>query len=103
MQNVNATAVNAVIAKFSAIEGDYEANVYDGCVHYVLDSGIFADAFSVQDAERVAQAGLDCDEMGLLDCNALVKAHDGGEDLDCVQLFNALEALGVELEDIAEA
>jgi hypothetical protein len=104
MQNVNTTAVNALIAKYSAIKGDYEDNVYDGCVHYVLDSGIFTDAFSEQDAERVAQAGIDCDiDICIVECNERVKAYDGGNDLDCIQLFNELEALGVELEDIAEA
>ena len=98
MQNATFNATNAVIAKYSAIEGNYEANVFKGCVHYLCDSGIFADAFSVQDAERVEQAGVDCDEMGMLDCNELVKAHDGGEDLDCVKCIAELEALGYEFD-----
>jgi len=83
-----------VVAKYTAIEGDYEANVYEGCEHYMLDSGIFTDAFSVKDALRVQAAEIDCDEMGLTECNELVKAFDNGDDLDCVQCINELEALG---------
>lgn len=100
MNNViaNFNEINAVIAKFKAIEGDYEDNVFEGCVHYLCDSGIFTDAFSFKDALRVQAADIDCDEMGLLDCNELVKAFDNGDDLDCVQCINELEALGYEFD-----
>lgn len=97
MQNVtvNNTALNAVIAKYSAIEGDYEANVWDGVIHYYEDSGICTDAFSTQDAERVAL--LDEDfvyESGLLDINDAVKELDNGDDLDCVKCIVEAEATG---------
>ena len=97
MQNVtvNNTALNAVIAKYSAIEGDYEANVWEGVEHYMFDSCICTDAFSVQDAERVAK--LDEDfvyESGLLDINDAVKALDNGDDLDCVKCMEEAEATG---------
>lgn len=95
MQNVNATALNAVIAKYSVIEGDYEANVWDGVIHYYEDSGICTDALSAQDAERVAL--LDEEfvyDNGLLDINDAVKELDNGDDLDCVKCIAEAEAAG---------
>ena len=95
MQNVNLNALTAVIAKYSAMEGDYEATVWDGVIHYYEDSGICTDAFSTQDAERVEK--LDEDfvyDNGLLDINDAVKALDNGEDLDCVKCIAEAEAAG---------
>lgn len=94
----NATAINATIAKFTAIEGDYEANVFEGCVHYLCDSGICTDAFSVEDALRVASADIGDDDFGLHDYNDAVKAFDNGDDLDCVKCIAQLEALGYEFD-----
>lgn len=95
MQNVTTTALDAVIAKYSAIEGDYEANVWDGVIHYYEDSGICTDAFSTQDAERVAKLDEEfVNENGLDDINEAVKALDGGEDLDCVKCIAEAEAAG---------
>lgn len=107
MQN----ALNNVIAKYSNIEGNYEANVWDGVQHYLTDSGICTDAFSVQDAERVEAAGLyeeDEDgicfayDNGLEDISEAVKAHDGGLDLDCVLCIKEIEELGYDAAELLE-
>ena len=100
MQN----ALNNIIVKYSAIAGNYAANVYEGVEHYMLDSGICTDALSVGDAERIEAAGLYEEgedgicfvyDNGLYAINEAVKAHDGGLDLDCIMCLQELEAAGV--------
>ena len=93
MQNEN---LLAIANKYSNIAGDYAANVWEGVQHYLLDSGICTDAFSVADAERVVAAKLQefSYDNGLQEINEAVKAADGGADLDCVQCIAAIEAEG---------
>lgn len=95
--------VDDVIAKYTAIAGDYADNVYAGVEHYMLDSGICTDALSVQDAERIAAAGLYeggedsfVNNNGLDEINEAVKTADGGTDLDCIQCLQELDEAGFE-------
>lgn len=98
----------AIVDKYSNIDGDYEATVLQGVWHAYCDSGIMTDALSVEDAERCERAGLyeenedgerAIDSMCLDEINAAVRAADNGSDLDCVQCINAITALGVDIEE----
>jgi hypothetical protein len=96
------TSVADVIIKYRAIPGDYENTVWDGVEHYMLDSGICTDAFSVQDAERVYSL-LDEEfvyDNGIDDINEAVKAKDNGLDLDCVLCLQELEQLGFDWQTV---
>lgn len=69
----------------------------------MLDSGICTDALSVQDAERIAAAGLYAggedsfvNNNGLDEINEAVKTADGGTDLDCIPCLQELAEAGFE-------
>lgn len=85
---------NMIVQKWAAVEGDRFSSMLKGVVHTYCDSNIWSDAFSVNDAERVAAAGLweaneddviVAAECGLEAINDAVIAHDGGPELDCIQ------------------
>ena len=93
-----------IVNTFTAIKGNYEETVLQGVWHAYCDSGIMTDALSDNDALRIAKAKLNdyADENGLDDINAAVKAHDNGDDLDCVKCINAITALGYDVEEFFE-
>ena len=91
-----------IVNTYSAINGSYEATVLKGVWHAYCDSGILTDALGERDAERCIAAGVDVDELDLVDINEQVKAFDKGEDLDCVKCINAITALGLDVEEFFE-
>ena len=93
-----------IVDTFTAIAGDYEDNVLRGVWHAYCDSGIMADAFSVNDAKRIAKAKLNdfADENGLQEISDAVNAIDNKGELDCVKCVNAIEALGYDVEEFFE-
>jgi hypothetical protein len=93
-----------IVNTFTAIAGDYEDNVLRGVWHAYCDSGIMADAFSVNDAKRIAKAKLNdfADENGLQEISDAVNAIDNKGELDCVKCINAIEALGYDVEEFFE-
>lgn len=87
-------AIAAVVAKYSDIKGSYEATMLDGIVHAYCDSGISNDAFSVNDAEVIAQYFTeDAINEGYLQLfNNFIKELTGS-DLQCMQAIKELNAI----------
>jgi hypothetical protein len=110
ISNKQCSAMEAIIAQWQHVAGDYASTMLYGIVHAFCDSGICTDALSVDDAKRAFAAGLynsnsddDCDAFihnnGLDEINAAVVAYDGGAALQCVQVTNAIAAVADENTD----
>jgi len=97
-----------LLEKYKCIEGDYEETLIKGVWHYMCDSGINTDAFSVEDAEAVErdfahlkELNEDGDEE---ETDEWYEAVDAAE-LQCNAVLAKLSALekthGVEADDLA--
>jgi hypothetical protein len=88
------TALQAIVDKYAAVEGSYEATMLGGIVHAYCDSGILSDAYSVEDVERLSvyftEEGI---YMG--DLHLISNFMEGVEEraLDCVTAINAINAV----------
>ena len=87
------TAIANLLNKYKNIEGSYASTLINGCASYLLDSGIYSDAFSVTDAFKIKQrVGYESeqDDDNIDAWHASV--HDM-TDLDCNNLLDAINKL----------
>jgi hypothetical protein len=100
MQNTTLLSkVDALVKQYKGIEGWYASTLIFGVAHYMLDSGIHSDSWSMADADKVEQrVGWESEQSDdeLDDWYEAVHAMD---DLDCNKLLNAVWLLAHEYED----
>ena len=90
MQNVTLlNAINVLLAKYSNIEGDYSSTLIQGVAHFMLDSGIYSDSFSVADAKLIAARTTHIE----YDSEEWHEAVHAMQDLQCNNLLAAINAL----------
>ena len=102
-----AAKLNSILTQYSGIKGDYCRTLIKGMWHFLCDSGIKDDSFSVADTQWIDKhaAQYADDNSSFYDIDTYYDIINNAEHLDCNRLLAELTELadstGVDIEDLA--
>jgi len=102
-----AAQLNNILRQYRGIEGDYCSTLIKGMWHFLCDSGIKDDSFSVADTQWIDKhaAQYADDDSSFYDLDTYYDIVCSAEHLDCNRLLAELTELadstGIHIEDLA--